>query len=441
MKHPALPLLALIGALLAAPASAVTLYVNDESGNVGTVDSTTGAYTQIGKTLGVDSFVTLSDIALSPGGELFGVTEPDPDSTLVRISTTNAAVTPVGDTGVPLRGLGFRSDGVLFAAGASSVYTLSTTTGMPTFVHDAPAGLSADDLAFDASGRLQVLVNKFTAPLITTLVRIDDPAVPGFTSLPTGRQLVHALALGADGLVYGIDYQTNRVITFDLNSGLGTLGAEVVQTAGVPSGIVGATAPPGGVTTTTSSSATTTTTLGGAERCDNCIDDDGNGLTDFEQPHCCGTTGTIKMRRANMRLRGATGLLNLETQVSGLTGVDPLAQNLHVLLRHENGTLIFCGTMPAANFKKRLKFFNFRDRKNTVPSAAGVDGVVVRLLRTKRYQLHVQGKRALLHSPAAGKIRTVVAWRDPATAEAGNRCATVESSMRTAGNRKSVRFP
>ncbi|HZP43789.1 MAG TPA: hypothetical protein VFD84_20075 [Candidatus Binatia bacterium] len=110
------------------------------------------------------------------------------------------------------------------------------------------------------------------------------------------------------------------------------------------------------------------------------------------------TTGTIELRHATLRLRGATGLLNLETQASGVTGADPLHQDL------QEGTLVSCGTMPAVAFEAR---------KHTVASsAAGVDGAVVRLLGTKRCELHVQSERRRLTTPAPGPITTIAAFRD-----------------------------
>src|SRR5207249_611119 len=40
-------------------------------------------------------------------------------------------------------------------------------------------------------------------------------------------------------------------------------------------------------TTTTLAATTTTTTLAPPEACDNCVDDDGDGRTDYEDPACC----------------------------------------------------------------------------------------------------------------------------------------------------------
>jgi hypothetical protein len=421
-----------------AAGAAPELWVADESSELGRVDVPTGAYTHVGRTMDGPTFVVLGDIALSPAGVLFGVADPaytGGSSPLYRIDQATGALTLVGDTGVALEALGFRSDGALYGAGGTTVYALDPATGAATMVRTiSPPTLHAGDLAFDASGMLYLTAHPLTGTLESILFRIDLAGAGFATVGPTGFKLVYGLALAADGQMYGTGYGADNVFRLDLATGAGTQ-VSVLPNTTPPSGIQGATAALGG-----GPSTTTTTTLPGGERCDNCVDDDGDGLVDFEEPSCCGVTGTIKLRHANLRLRGASGLLNLETQLSGLTGVDPLAQDLHVILRHQNGTLIFCGRMPATSFKKRLKFFNFRDRRNTIASAAGVDGVVVRLLRTGRYLLHVQGKRALIHDPAAGDITMIAAFRDPATAEATNRCATITKRFRTAGRRNSVRL-
>src|SRR5262249_50766266 len=68
---------------------------------------------------------------------------------------------------------------------------------------------------------------------------------------------------------------------------------------------------PTGASTTTFPGQTTTTTLPGSAReiCGNCVDDDGNGLTDLEDPACCGTNAALSLKNGILRAtkrRGTT---------------------------------------------------------------------------------------------------------------------------------------
>jgi hypothetical protein len=187
--------------------------------------------------------------------------------------------------------------------------------------------------------------------------------------------------------MYGVSDFSREVFPIDLATGQG--GAAAGFTGGTLLGAFGASFFGEAVATTPTTSPTTTTTLPGlrgGEICGNCVDDDGDGRTDFEDPACCDATGVLNLRRGLLQPKGATGRLELSTQiVSGpVTAVDPLVHDLHVQLRLQGGSEMLCAKVPATSFRKKRKIFQFRDRKHTVPSAAGVDGVVVRLLRKKK---------------------------------------------------------
>src|SRR5947208_2963251 len=117
----------------------------------------------------------------------------------------------------------------------------------------------------------------------------------------------------------------------------------------------------------------TTTCLGpdasSPEICGNCIDDDGNGLTDFEDPACCleSSTFTMKLKEGRLHPHGATTRLALRTVLarSGLA-VNPLDDDVVLQIRPEGGTDVFCARIPAADFTKRR-----RRRPSRPPGGSG----------------------------------------------------------------------
>jgi hypothetical protein len=338
---------------------------------------------------------------------------------------------------------------MLFSAGGTTstssmnlLLKLNPMTGAGTPFGDILSYNSSGDLAFDADGHLYLSAQ--TGSSAGRLLRIDPDTGDWNHIGLIGFNDVYGLAFGPNGVMYGASNSARKVFTIDLATGAGT---EVADFAGSDldgaygSSFFGEAEPrkPGG------GSSTTTTTLPGAtaEVCGNCRDDDGDGRTDFEDPRCCGSTASIVLRRGSLRANNGRGRLNLESQVSGagLGGVNPLAQDLHLQIRVDGGAEIFCGRVPASGFKKRGKVFQFRDKKAKVPGTGGVDGAVVRLLRTGRLQLHAEGKRATLANPVPGALVLTAAFRDPSTAEQGNRCASVTKAFRQVGRNKDVRFP
>src|SRR5262249_49318725 len=98
------------------------------------------------------------------------------------------------------------------------------------------------------------------------------------------------------------------------------------------------------------------------EICGNCIDDDGNGLTDFEDPACCQESRTFAMtvEGGSMSARGTATALQLRTMLadSGLT-MDPVAEDIVLQIRPENGTEVLCARIPAGSFLEHRRTFDF----------------------------------------------------------------------------------
>ena len=414
------------------------LWVHDDARHLGQLDVATGVYTPVGTTA-----VTFSDIAFAPDGTLYGISYPG-TSGLYVIDTTTAAVSAKGSTGRTLNALVFGHDGTLYAAGGDTLVTLDPATAASTFRGTFPSYQSAGDLAFDGAGTLYLSTTS-GAGSIGNLIRLDPTSAAATLVGSIGYRDVFGLAFGPNGVMYGLSNYDGVVFSIDLATGDGTYLADI------PSPLTGAygssffeESKPVTTTTTTSPGGTTTTTLrGGAENCTNCIDDDGDGLTDFEDPKCCDATNGLTLRHASLQAAKHRNRLELETQLtgSGLDKVNPTGQHLHVQIRAASGEVL-CARIPPTAFKKKRKIFQFVDRKRTVPGTKGIDGSVVRLLKRQKLQLRVQGKQVeLLQSPAAGSLRVTAAFESTNTDERANRCASVTQTFHAKGKKATLRYP
>jgi hypothetical protein len=194
---------------------------------------------------------------------------------------------------------------------------------------------------------------------------------------------------------------------------------------------------------TTTTSTTTTTTL--PETCGDCADNDGNGLTDFEDPACCpaGSTLALQIRRALLlpRKKGGTQLgLDTIIREGAAAGLDPLTQDVFLQIREQGGAELLCARLPATRFvKRRGKIFRFADRKRTEEAARGVTGA--RLRRAKRdVHLHAAGPRADGAIPAGTTLAVTVGFQNPGGHGVDDRCAGTVRTFRRSGKRGGVRI-
>ena len=201
--------------------------------------------------------------------------------------------------------------------------------------------------------------------------------------------------------------------------------------------------------TTTTTPATSTTTLPGvtaqvAEICGNCLDDDRDGLTDFEDPACCSDRQLFPMTVDTGRIRphGSRSLLRLKSLLAaaGLSDVNPLRQDVFLQIRAERGGEVFCAKVPASRFiVKRPGVFSFRDRQHRVGSARGIDRLTVRIANNGIVRFRALARNAAFTSPRNGQLSVTVSFRNPLEAEGGNRCSTAQS-LRT-NRRGALRAP
>jgi hypothetical protein len=203
-------------------------------------------------------------------------------------------------------------------------------------------------------------------------------------------------------------------------------------------------------TTTVGGATTTTTLVPGAEVCGNCLDDDGNGLVDFEDPACCDSTALgFNVKRA--RIKGwltcpgagaTTSALGLKARVGGLGTVTPATHDLFLQVRDPAAASgeqeLLCVEIDAERFARKHKRYRF---KSATPPASmhGVTKAVVKMRKGGGAALNVSGKRTELLAPGAGALEVTLGFRDPAAAS-GNRCGTKTVVFRA--KRKCVlRFP
>ena len=191
------------------------IWIDDATGNIGTVDLKTDAVTLVGQ-----SGQELTDIAFSPSEQLFGETP----NALYKINQTSGVATEIGPLGGngELNGLTFGSDGTLYSSGGPDLYKVNPTTGAATLVGDLGLGsgyASAGDLAFNG-GQLYESVG--TAAGVSDLVRVD-PATGAGTIVGeiVADPNVLGLVTAANGTLYGVD--ETKIYAIDTQTGAGTL--------------------------------------------------------------------------------------------------------------------------------------------------------------------------------------------------------------------------
>jgi len=169
------------------------------------------------------------------------------------------------------------------------------------------------------------------------------------------------------------------------------------------------------------------------EICGNCIDDNGNGLTDFEDPACCSGVAEFEMslKKGRIKPRGTVSKLLLKSLLarSGLSSVNPLQQDVFLQIRQSGGTSdLLCAEMPASHFMRRHGAFRFWDRKNLVSSAKGIQDMTVTVTKSGSVKFRTHGKRVQLTDVKQGSLEVTVGFVGTAAGSPPNQCSqTVES--------------
>lgn len=116
-------------------------FISTETGQVGTIDISTGEFTQLA------SGPFMYDIALSNDDRLFG----SDAFNLVGINPASGIFSTIGSFGTFINGLGFASNNRLYGTGNSGLYEVNTLTGAATLIANIASFNSSGDIAYDVA--------------------------------------------------------------------------------------------------------------------------------------------------------------------------------------------------------------------------------------------------------------------------------------------------
>ena len=174
-----------------------------------------------------------------------------------------------------------------------------------------------------------------------------------------------------------------------------------------------------------------------AEDCTNCVDDNGNGLVDYEDPECCSGTQEFAatLRKARMRPKGSDqSFLRIRSALGSNIGVNPMANQVTVQIRQQNGPQVLCARVPVGAMMKMHhgKVFKFWYAKNQkVVTAEGIDDLKIRFKKNGQARFGTQGKRVQFTTPNAGSMQVIVGFHDPTVGNQGNVCSAFVQAFRT----------
>ncbi len=203
--------------------------IDDDSGNLYSVSTTNAGLTLIGGT----GIPLAGEIEFSPGGTLYGFSSGS-SPTLYTINPSTAASTVVGPLGLPFvfeGGLAFSPGGTAFGtnggdSGAAQLFTINLATGAATVVGTLSGGShDINGLAYRSDGEL-IGLDRVSNSLI-----VINPTTAAVTSLAAVPSTVGAV--GGMTVLSGVGYYStsgpssnpagsNTLYSFNLFSGAST---------------------------------------------------------------------------------------------------------------------------------------------------------------------------------------------------------------------------
>ena len=174
-----------------------------------------GESVHIGPVTASQGRVSLTDIALSPSGVLWGI---DDTSAFYKIDPVSAAARYIGLVGAVVNGLVVGTDGTIYASGFQSLYTINATTGVGTRVGGDTNFGSEGDLAFSSDGVL------YMSATGNVLVRLDTSNGNGVEIGQIGYSNVYGIGFSF-GSLYG-ETSSDQLIVINQATGRATLVAK-----------------------------------------------------------------------------------------------------------------------------------------------------------------------------------------------------------------------
>jgi hypothetical protein len=201
------------------------------------------------------------------------------------------------------------------------------------------------------------------------------------------------------------------------------------------------TAIPGcGVTTTTSTTSTTLPPTARAEEiCGDCVDNNGDGLTDFEDPSCCAMSSyTMNVFGARVTPKGSSSKLRLTSRLvpPTLHGVTTLRHDVYVQIRPVKGQDILCARIPMENIKRTKRVIKFSSKRIT--STKGINKLKIVLNGHRGPMVKIAGKKVALAGMSKGAMQISLAFYNPELGASEARCSMAMSSFRAKGKKSLV---
>jgi large repetitive protein len=180
---------------------------------------------------------------------------------------------------------------------------------------------------------------------------------------------------------------------------------------------------------TTTTVVPTTTTLPAAEVCDNCRDDNGNGLVDAEDPACC-TAQPLTFTQARFR-PGKSTLRATATLADGaFASVDPRVDDVRVQIRTDSGEQVCCAIGKEHWQRLFGQTFGFFDQKMTLCPP----------LRCVKLAVPKNGQARATVIVGRVKPGSPLLSSAEVTIDAGSQCASGQLTLHPKGKRGAV-FP
>ena len=201
-------------------------FISTYPGQVGVIDTSTGAFTQVAS----GSF--MADIALSSDNKLFG----SDFSNLVGINPVLGTFSTIGSFGASINSLGFGSNNSLYGTGGSGFYGINTLTGAASLIANIAGFSSSGDIAYDVANNRFLATSNFDINESLWSIALNGSAAKigdiGFSA-------VYGL-LFDQGTLYG--YAGKQQIAINTATGAGTFSKALTGVIGDSAGAASATA-------------------------------------------------------------------------------------------------------------------------------------------------------------------------------------------------------
>ena len=145
--------------------------------------------------------------------------------------------------------------------------------------------------------------------------------------------------------------------------------------------------------------------------CGDCIDNDGDGLVDYEDPDCCADPNALEMRRMMLRpapKRSTAKRLNLKVRNTGFdrADLDPRLAGATLQISDPSGTIL-CQPIPAAAWTHRNKrSFRFKDKTGSV--AAGLKRARFAMKRSGAIRFKTKGKAVVMGTTQGHDVKVTI---------------------------------